>query len=103
MRLPHRATGLFAIGLLLTGSPLVAAPPKEVTKLHVLMVFDTQDEILADSLHIDESRMREFLASNIPPNPAGIICVRRRTKASEQVQTAVTPAPLKSAPAASRS
>jgi hypothetical protein len=85
MRLPLRATGLFAIGLLVTGSPLLAAPPKEVNKLHVLMVFDTLDEILADSLQIDESRMREFLTSNIPPNRHSLTVLKGEQVSRERI------------------
>jgi len=68
MRLPCRGIGLIGMGLLLAASPLAAAPPAEVAKLHVLLVFDTTDEALETSLKIDEKRMRAFLRSTIPEN-----------------------------------
>lgn len=76
MRLPCRSTGLLTLGLLLAASPLLAAPPKEVAKLHVLLVFDTQDDALSDSLEIDESRMRAFLRSTIPSHRLSVTVLK---------------------------
>ncbi len=68
MRLPKRESGLIVMGLLLGASPLWAAPPAEVKKLHVFLVFDTQDETLGDSLAKDLWRMRELFRNSIPRN-----------------------------------
>src|SRR2546427_343578 len=59
--------GLVALGLVL-GGPVacLTAAPAELKKLHVLMVFDTNDEGLESSLKIDEWRMRRALTETIP-------------------------------------
>lgn len=47
-------------------APRQPAPPPELKKLHILMVFDTNDERLASSLLIDEKRLGRLWASTIP-------------------------------------
>jgi len=58
---------LVALSLVLGGpAPRLVAAPAELKKLHVLMVFDTNDEGLESSLRIDEWRMKRVLTETIP-------------------------------------
>jgi hypothetical protein len=51
-------------GLLPAGQAQAAAP--ELKKLHILMVIDTQDEVLSTSVKIDQGRMKRLWAATIP-------------------------------------
>jgi len=66
MRLTCRKLALIALVLVLAGSPLAAAPPPEIKKLHVVLVFDTGDDFLAPSLEKDEKRICKLLRETIP-------------------------------------
>src|SRR5579859_3717553 len=71
--------------LLLVASPLLSAPPKEVNKLHVLLVFDTQDDLLSDSLEIDEQRVLGFLNSTIPANRLSVTVLKGENVTPERI------------------
>jgi hypothetical protein len=91
MRLLCRKLGLLMMGLLLAASPLLAAKgllavgPAEVKKLHVLLVFDTEDEALGDSLKIDEQRMRHFLKETIPQDRLSLTVLKGKDVSPERI------------------
>jgi hypothetical protein len=85
MRVVYRKLGLLMTGLLFSAAPLLAAPPAEVKKLHVLMVFDTEDEALGDSLKIDEHRMRHFLKETIPQNRLSLTVLKGKDVTPERI------------------
>jgi hypothetical protein len=85
MRVPKRETGLIVMGLLLWASPLFAAPPAEVKKLHVLLVFDTSDETLGDSLARDQLRIRELFKNTIPRNRLNVSVLTGKKVTADQI------------------
>ncbi len=52
--------------LLLLPAALPAAPPDQLKKLHVLMVFDTGDADIGKSLELDRKRLTKLLQGAIP-------------------------------------
>jgi hypothetical protein len=77
MRSPCRVSFLAATAILvLVGPPPLMAAPKEVTKLHALLVFDTADDALSDSLEIDESRVFSLLTNKIPQDRVSITVLK---------------------------
>jgi hypothetical protein len=81
-----RSLGILVLGLVLTGAasadtpvnPRTAPPPRrpELKKLHVLMVFDTNDKLLSNSLAIDERRLKLFLKTNIPQDRYSLTIIK---------------------------
>lgn len=62
-----RLSWLLAALVLLVGiGSTPAATPAPLKKLHILMVFDTNDEDLIYSLKVDEWRMERLIHKNIP-------------------------------------
>jgi hypothetical protein len=69
--------GLVALGLVLGGpAARLTAAPAEIKKLHVLMVFDTNDDGLESSLKIDEWRMRRVLRETIPEDRYALTVIK---------------------------
>jgi hypothetical protein len=58
---------LVALGGLVVGPTAAqAAPPAELKKVHILMVFDNADRYLQESLRIDIWRMKRFIEEQFP-------------------------------------
>src|SRR5262249_32744576 len=71
MRQSSSTIGMLVLGALLTapGTPLagrLAAAGPELTRLHILMVFDTNAKELARSLKLDEERLLQLWGETIP-------------------------------------
>ncbi len=76
------------LSCLLTLPALLACPatsqaaPDELKKLHIVMVFDTDDKVLRDSLAIDIWRLKRFVQASFPADrhslPAKAIFTGRR-------------------------
>jgi hypothetical protein len=74
---------LFALAWLPPGSPALAA--EEVKKLHVLVVLDTEDELLTASLAIDKKRIRHFLKTNIPEERYALTVIEGKDVTPERI------------------
>lgn len=66
MRLFSTTVGLLVLGGLLGAPGRLPAAGTELTRLHILMVFDTNAKELANSLHLDQERLVELWEDTIP-------------------------------------
>jgi len=66
MRQFSSTIGLLVLGGLLAAPGALSAAGTELTKLHILMVFDTNAKELANSLYLDEQRLVELWEDTIP-------------------------------------